>query len=118
MLTDSGLETWLVFHRKVDLLAFAAFCCWTIPPDDRYSRRTPDHLMLARNAGAELMLETPTWRADPDRGLVSATTPPRWIGPTATPWRSCEIWPMSSVSRAGRPTAQGSSHANPIDRLG
>ena len=30
-LTDSGLETWLVFHRDVDLPHFAAFPLLNIP---------------------------------------------------------------------------------------
>jgi len=69
ILTDSGLETWLVFHRGVDLPDFAAF-----PLLDDPSGRTllaeyfRDHLRLASDAGVSVVLETPTWRASADWG--------------------------------------------------
>lgn len=69
LLTDSGLETWLVFHRGVDLQHFAAFPL--LDNDDgrgllaEYFRA---HLRIASQAGAGLVLETPTWRANPDWG--------------------------------------------------
>lgn len=69
LLTDSGLETWLVFHRGVDLEHFAAF---PLLDDDigrgilaEYFRA---HLRIASQAGAGLVLETPTWRASSDWG--------------------------------------------------
>lgn len=69
VLTDSGLETWLIFHRDVDLPDFAAFPLL----DDPWGRELlaeyfRDHLQLAANTGAALVLETPTWRANPDWG--------------------------------------------------
>ncbi len=69
VLTDSGLETWLVFHRYVDLPDFAAFPLL----DERSGRELlaeyfRDHLQLAASRGAGLVLETPTWRANPDWG--------------------------------------------------
>jgi S-methylmethionine-dependent homocysteine/selenocysteine methylase len=69
MLTDSGLETWLVFHRGVDLPDFAAFPLL----DDQAGRALlaeyfRDHLQLAADAVAGLVLETPTWRASADWG--------------------------------------------------
>ena len=69
LLTDSGLETWLVFHRGVDLPEFAAF-----PLLDDADGRTllaeyfSDHLRLAENAKTGVVLETPTWRASADWG--------------------------------------------------
>ncbi|HUS61973.1 MAG TPA: homocysteine S-methyltransferase family protein [Acidimicrobiales bacterium] len=69
VLTDSGLETWLVFHRSVELPDFAAFPLLDQPPGRallaEYFR---DHLALAQQAGTGLVLETPTWRANPDWG--------------------------------------------------
>ncbi len=69
LLTDSGLETWLIFQRGVDLPDFAAF---PLVEDDagrdllaEYFR---DHLQIATQAGAGLVLETPTWRASADWG--------------------------------------------------
>jgi homocysteine S-methyltransferase len=69
LLTDSGLETWLVFHRDTDLPDFASF-----PLLDTESGRAllgeyfRDHLRIAADAGIGAVLETPTWRANPDWG--------------------------------------------------
>jgi len=69
LLTDSGLETWLVFHRGVDLPEFAAF-----PLLEDADGRTllneyfSDHLRLAEDAKTGVVLETPTWRANADWG--------------------------------------------------
>lgn len=64
MLTDSGLETWLIFHRNVDLPLFASFPLLDHPDGrqllDEYFR---DHLAIASRAGTGIVLETPTWRA-------------------------------------------------------
>ena len=68
-LTDSGLETWLVFHRDVDLPDFASF-----PLLEHAEGRAllgeyfRDHLAVAAAAGTGIVLETPTWRANPDWG--------------------------------------------------
>lgn len=69
LLTDSGLETWLVFHRGVDLPDFAAFPLL----DDGDGRALleeyyREHLRIAAETGAGLVLETPTWRASADWG--------------------------------------------------
>ncbi|MDQ1444004.1 MAG: hypothetical protein QOI20_468 [Acidimicrobiaceae bacterium] len=69
ILTDSGLETWLVFHRAVALPDFAAF-----PLLDNADGRAllgeyfRDHMRIAARAGSPLVLETPTWRANADWG--------------------------------------------------
>ncbi|HVF74034.1 MAG TPA: homocysteine S-methyltransferase family protein [Acidimicrobiales bacterium] len=68
-LTDSGLETWLVFHRGIDLADFAAFPLL----DDADGRELlatyfRDHLRVAQEAGTGFVLETPTWRANADWG--------------------------------------------------
>lgn len=69
MLTDSGLETWLLFHRNVDLPHFASF---PLLDDDRGRELLTEyfqaHVDVARDAGAAIVLETPTWRANPDWG--------------------------------------------------
>ena len=69
MLTDSGLETWLVFHRSTNLPDFAAFPLLDDPAGrellDEYFR---DHLRIAAAAGTGVVLETPTWRASADWG--------------------------------------------------
>ena len=66
-LTDGGLETTLLFHEQQDLPCFAAF-----PLLDRHDGRQTllryfgAYAALARTAGCGLVLETPTWRANPD----------------------------------------------------
>lgn len=67
VVTDAGLETWLLYQRGVDLPAFAAY-----PLLDTEEGRallqeyyTP-FLTLAAAVGAGIDLETPTWRANPD----------------------------------------------------
>ncbi|HEX8771349.1 MAG TPA: homocysteine S-methyltransferase family protein [Acidimicrobiales bacterium] len=68
-LTDSGLETWLVFHRDVDLPHFAAFPLLDDPGGrEMLGEYFRDHLRIAVEAGANIVLETPTWRANPDWG--------------------------------------------------
>jgi homocysteine S-methyltransferase len=67
--TDGGLETDLIFHHGVALPHFAAF-----PLIERAKGRAllaryyDDYALIARRAGAGLMLESPTWRASPDWG--------------------------------------------------
>lgn len=69
MVTDGGLETDLIFNHGVDLPDFAAFPLL----DDEAGRRLltdyyDDYAAIAARAGAGLMLESPTWRANPDWG--------------------------------------------------
>ena len=65
--TDGGLETDLLFHHGFDLPEFAAFPLL----EDRAGRAALDayydqYAAIARAAGQGLLLETPTWRANPD----------------------------------------------------
>jgi S-methylmethionine-dependent homocysteine/selenocysteine methylase len=69
VLTDSGLETWLLFHRGVELPDFAAFPLL----DDEDGRALlaayfREHVAVAAAAGTGIVLETPTWRANADWG--------------------------------------------------
>ncbi len=65
--TDGGLETDLIFLKGVDLPEFAAF-----PLVDDHAGRAlltsyfRDYVAIAAAAGAGVVLETPTWRANPD----------------------------------------------------
>ena len=65
-LTDGGLETTLIFHRGIDLPAFAAF---DLLKDDEGTeelrRYFEPYLELAAAHGAGFVLESPTWRANP-----------------------------------------------------
>lgn len=66
-LTDGGLETTLIFEDGIDLADFAAFPLLADPVGraaliryfDRYAE-------IARRDGVGVVLETPTWRANPD----------------------------------------------------
>ena len=69
MLTDSGLETWLVFHRGIELPCFASFPLLDDPAGrDALTDYFRDHLRVAKEAGVGIVLETPTWRANTDWG--------------------------------------------------
>ncbi len=68
-IADSGMETTLIFHDGIDLPYFASF----VLLDDAAGRaRLRDyfarHIGIARAAGTGIVLETPTWRANPDWG--------------------------------------------------
>jgi len=84
LVTDSGLETDLIFHHGVDLPAFAAF---VLLRDQRgrallesYYR---EHLETATAHGMGCVLETPTWRASAD-------------------WAAAVGWTRQEVARVNR----------------
>lgn len=66
-LTDGGIETYLIFQKGIDLPEFAAFVLLkdaagrTVLKD--YYR---NYIEIAQRAGAGFVLESPTWRANPD----------------------------------------------------
>lgn len=66
-LTDGGLETDLIFNKGVDLPDFAAF---VLLAEERgrgvLAEYYREYLELARSAQTGLVLESPTWRANPD----------------------------------------------------
>jgi S-methylmethionine-dependent homocysteine/selenocysteine methylase len=65
--TDGGLETDLIFHHGADLPEFAAFPLVDDEAGRDLLRRYYDgYADVARKAGRALLLETPTWRANPD----------------------------------------------------
>ena len=65
--TDGGLETDLVFHHGVDLPEFAAFPLLEDTGGAKLMKRYyAEYAAIAAAAGAGLVLETPTWRANPD----------------------------------------------------
>jgi homocysteine S-methyltransferase len=67
VVTDAGLETWLVFHRGVDLPAFAAYpLAATREGRALLVEYYGYYAQIARSIDAALVLETPTWRANPD----------------------------------------------------
>lgn len=69
MVTDGGMETDLIFHHGTELPCFAAFPL--VETDEGQALLTAyydGYAAVARRAGAGLMLEAPTWRANPDWG--------------------------------------------------
>lgn len=65
--TDGGLETDLSFNRGADLPHFAAFPLLEDPAGRAMlSSYLGEYAAIASAAGAGLVLETPTWRANPD----------------------------------------------------
>ncbi len=64
-LTDGGLETFLIFHRGIDLPEFAAF---DLLKDEEGRRELRGYylpfLQLADDNGVGFILESPTWRAN------------------------------------------------------
>jgi homocysteine S-methyltransferase len=71
VVTDGGLETWLLFHHDVELPAFAAY---PLVDDERGRALLTDYyeryLDIAAAHDAAALLEAPTWRANPDWALT------------------------------------------------
>jgi homocysteine S-methyltransferase len=70
-LTDSGIETDLIFNGGFELPEFAAF----VLVDDERGRAALEqyfqrHVEIAVGRGCGVILETPTWRASRDWGLL------------------------------------------------
>ncbi|MGK7754147.1 MULTISPECIES: homocysteine S-methyltransferase family protein [unclassified Roseovarius] len=76
LLTDSGLETTLIFHDGLDLPAFAAYPLMETAEGretlERYYRR---HIAIAADHGTGFLLEAPTWRASRDWGAQLGHSP-------------------------------------------
>lgn len=69
LLTDGGLETSLVFLDGLDLPFFAAFpLLATDDGRERLGRYFRQYLDIAEQRGVGFVLDTPTWRANPDWG--------------------------------------------------
>jgi S-methylmethionine-dependent homocysteine/selenocysteine methylase len=69
MVTDGGMETDFIFHHGTDLPLFAAFPLLDDPAGrSLLAGYYDEYAAIARRAGAGLMLESATWRANPDWG--------------------------------------------------
>lgn len=67
--TDGGLETTLIFHDGIDLPAFAAFVLLETDEGFETLRRYYEpYAAIAAEHGVGLVLESPTWRSNPDWG--------------------------------------------------
>jgi len=68
-ITDGGMETTLIFHEGLELPHFASFVLLDDESGVRALREYfRPYLEIARDAGVGILLDTPTWRANPDWG--------------------------------------------------
>lgn len=68
-LTDGGLETTMVFHEGLELPCFAAFPLLLDEAGrERLERYFTPYLRTAQERGVGFVLDTVTWRANPDWG--------------------------------------------------
>ena len=68
-LTDGGMETTLIFHEGIELPHFAAFVLLdSAEGRQKLKRYYEAYLAVAREHGAGFVLDSPTWRANPDWG--------------------------------------------------
>ena len=66
-LTDGGMETTLIFHEKIDLPCFAAFDLLKEQRGTDVLRRYyARYAAIARESGTGFILDSATWRANPD----------------------------------------------------
>ena len=67
VITDAGLETWLVFDRGLELPAFAAYpLAATLEGRALLVEYYEHYATIALSVGAAVVLEAPTWRANPE----------------------------------------------------
>ncbi|CAN7659237.1 homocysteine S-methyltransferase family protein [Bradyrhizobium sp. LjRoot220] len=70
-LTDGGMETTLIFHEGIELPHFAAFVLLDRPEGpDSLKRYYQAYMAVARDHGVGFVLDSPTWRANPDWGAL------------------------------------------------
>src|SRR6476620_1155083 len=75
-LTDGGIETTLIFHEHLDLPYFAAFHLLKDQAGREALRKYfRIYAALAQRYEKGLILESPTWRANPDWGSRLGYTP-------------------------------------------
>jgi S-methylmethionine-dependent homocysteine/selenocysteine methylase len=75
-LTDGGIETTLIFHDGLELPYFAAYDLLT--RDDGHAalrRYFEPYIRIALDRGVGIVLETPTWRANPDWAALIGHSP-------------------------------------------
>ncbi len=74
--TDGGLETSLIYHQGLDLREFAAFDLLAGPDGhDALARYFAPYVALARDRGLGMVVDTATWRANPDWAAVLGYSP-------------------------------------------
>jgi len=75
-LTDGGMETTLIFREGIELPEFASFPLLATERGRAALRRYFEpYVELAARLGAQLVLDTPTWRANVDWGATLGYSP-------------------------------------------
>ena len=75
-LTDGGLETTLIFHQGQELPHFAAFVLLGSEEGRaELARYFAPYVEIARRDGRGLVLDSPTWRSNPEWGAVLGYSP-------------------------------------------
>ena len=75
-LTDGGIETTLIYHDGLDLPYFAAYDLLTREGgEDTLRRYFEPYVRIALDRGVGIVLETATWRANPDWATRMGHTP-------------------------------------------
>jgi S-methylmethionine-dependent homocysteine/selenocysteine methylase len=75
-LTDGGLETTLIFHDGLELPDFASFALLNTPEGTETLREYfRAYAAIAQRHGSGLILESATWRANPDWGARLGYSP-------------------------------------------
>ena len=76
LLAYVGMETDLIFTRGVDLLGFASYpLLQTIEGRELLEGYLKDMIALAKDTGTGVILESPTWVANRDRGAAIGFSP-------------------------------------------
>lgn len=119
-LADGGIETTLVFDDGLDLPDFAAFTLLASDDGtaalDRYFRLYRE---LARREGVGIVLETATWRANPDWGARLGYTTGSWPTSTAARWswwRPFAVRPRRSRSWSAAASAPAATATSSVSR--
>ena len=86
-LSMADSETTLIFREGWELPCFEAFVLLTTGWAAGAPRLFDRYIPMAIEAGAGFILESPTWRANPDWGKSSATVQRRSRASTAPPSR-------------------------------
>ena len=103
-LADGGLETTLIFHRGLDLPCFAAFdLLRDAGGRDELRAYFSPYLALARDRGVGFVLDTATWRANPD-----------WAGQLGYSRDDLDAANRSAVALAEEIGAAGEAKGTPI----
>jgi homocysteine S-methyltransferase len=77
-ITDGGMETTLIFHEGLDLPSFASFVLLEDDTGRRAVRKYYEpYVAIAREEGVGAVLDTATWRANPDWGTQLGYSPER-----------------------------------------